>query len=99
MWNAPRLRQGSFLLGLVAFSRGSLAQAAHHLDRALDLDPSYADALGYLAMTYFYAGRMTDARATADRLVAVDPFVFVNVGVRRRHGMGRREAGGRRRGK
>jgi Tfp pilus assembly protein PilF len=56
MWNAPRLRQGSFLLGLVAFSRGSLAEAAHHLGRALELDPSYADALAYLGMTYFMPG-------------------------------------------
>jgi serine/threonine-protein kinase len=69
----PELPQGEFLLGLIAFERGLLVDAVRHLHRALEIDPSYGDAVQYMTLSHFYAGSMTSTREYAQRLVVGDP--------------------------
>jgi adenylate cyclase len=78
----------SYLLGKQhwwTFTPEGLGKAKRHLERAIELDPSYADAHAGLASMYLVAGgggvnlfstadAMGLARSSAERAIALDPF-------------------------
>ena len=70
------------MLGIISHSRGNFAQAEHHFERALAINPSYTEAALNLAVTYNDRGKYEAARETYARikgtpvgtLQALDPF-------------------------
>jgi serine/threonine protein kinase/Flp pilus assembly protein TadD len=70
---SPSFSQAHSLLAYVHFERGRLADAVRHFGVALAGEPTDADALLYLGLSYFYAGHTEAARAVSDRLLACDP--------------------------
>lgn len=59
--------------GMEFFAQDQLDEAVAAYQRALELDPNYADALHALAMTYAQLGRLDDAIAAAKSLIEVAP--------------------------
>jgi serine/threonine-protein kinase len=59
--------------GFVALSAEGLDASARHLERALLLDPKYAQAMGQQAENLVYLGRVTEARKVLDNCVAIAP--------------------------
>jgi serine/threonine-protein kinase len=59
--------------GFVALSAEGLAASTQYLERAVELDPRYAQALGQEAENLAYLGRLPDARAVLDRCIAIAP--------------------------
>jgi tetratricopeptide (TPR) repeat protein len=55
-----------------AFGDDKLDESIECYKKALELDPSYQDALHGLGMALFNAGRVDEAIATAQRLIAID---------------------------
>jgi eukaryotic-like serine/threonine-protein kinase len=70
---APGAPFGHSLLGHIAYERGQLPEAAHHLKRALAQEPNDSDTLLMLIVTYIGAGQTADAESTAQRMLACDP--------------------------
>jgi serine/threonine protein kinase/thioredoxin-like negative regulator of GroEL len=69
----PDAPYGHALLGLVAYERGALKDAARHLTRATELDPADPDVLFHLAITYQAAGQIELARSLSVQFQARDP--------------------------
>jgi tetratricopeptide (TPR) repeat protein len=69
----PDAPYGHALLGFVSYERGLLPDAARHLTRALDIDPTDADALFMLCITLQAAGQIDAAQRLSNRLAEVDP--------------------------
>ena len=69
----PDAPYGHALLGFVGFERGQHKQAVRHLRRALELDPTDADVLFYLAVSLQGAGQIESAAEVAVRFHATDP--------------------------
>ena len=69
----PDAPYGHALLGFVGYERGQHKQAVRHLTRALELDPSDADVLFYLAISLQSAGQIESATELAVRFHATDP--------------------------
>jgi tetratricopeptide (TPR) repeat protein len=59
------------MLGVIAHSRGHLARAAEHFERAVTINPSYTEALLNLAVTYNDLGRYGDAQEVQARANAL----------------------------
>lgn len=59
----PELREVYWVLAYVHMQRQQPAQAIRHLERAITLDPSYADAYGLMGAVYGYAGEPEKALA------------------------------------
>jgi tetratricopeptide (TPR) repeat protein len=59
--------------GMELFAQDRLDEAVEAYRRALEEDPSYADALHALAMTYAHQEKLDDAIAVAKRLIEVAP--------------------------
>ena len=55
-----------------AFGDGNLDESIDSYKKALAIDPAYQDALHGLGMALFNAGRLDDAVAAAERLIAID---------------------------
>src|SRR5262245_45851615 len=55
-----------------AFGDDKLDESIACYNKALEIDPSYQDALHGLGMALFTAGRLDEAVATAQRLIAID---------------------------
>jgi len=64
---------GHALLGFVAYERGHLPEAARHLTKAKELDPTDADVLFFLCITLQAAGQIEPARRLARQFHDVDP--------------------------
>ncbi len=78
LWNAaarslPTDRRVHTNLAAVHLDRGELEPARAPLERALDLDPSYAPALGNLGILQLEQGRLDAAESTYRRLLALEP--------------------------
>jgi serine/threonine-protein kinase len=61
----------AFYLGSVRYDRGRLADAVVAFDRAIAIDPGFAEALGAKGGCQAYLGRFAEARATLDRCFEV----------------------------
>lgn len=61
------------ILGYVQLIRGDLEAAARHLERALALNPSFATAAGWLAVTSAFAGDRAATDAAARRALELSP--------------------------
>jgi tetratricopeptide (TPR) repeat protein len=55
-----------------AFGDEKLDESIEHYKKALELDPSYQDALHGLGMALFNRGRIDEAIATAKKLIEID---------------------------
>jgi serine/threonine protein kinase len=69
----PDAPYGDSLLGFVAYERGHLPEAARHLTRALEIEPTDADILFMLCITLQAAGQVEAARRLAARFQEADP--------------------------
>jgi tetratricopeptide (TPR) repeat protein len=77
-----RLADVHDMLGVIAHARGDFAQAEHHFERALSLNPSYTEAALNLAVTYNDRGKYEAARQVYARITGtpngplqgLDPF-------------------------
>lgn len=58
---------------LEAFAGGDLEEAVTGYRQALELNPTYTDALHGLAQAYAQQGKLDDAVATARRISEIDP--------------------------
>ena len=70
---APGAAYGYALLGFIAYERGDLVGAVRGLTRAVELDPSDADALFFLGIARQAAGDVHRALEAAEQLWRVDP--------------------------
>jgi tetratricopeptide (TPR) repeat protein len=77
-----RLADVHDMLGVICHARGNLAQAEHHFERALAINPGYTEAALNLAVTYNDRGKYEAARQVYSRIRgtpagsphALDPF-------------------------
>jgi len=69
----PDAPYGHSLLGFVGYERGRLPEAARHLTKALDLDPTDADVLFMLCITLQAAGQIEAAQRLSARFHEMDP--------------------------
>jgi len=77
-----RLADVHDMLGVICHSRGNFAQAEHHFERALAINPAYTEAALNLAVTYNDRGKYEAARQVYARikghpsgsLQGLDPF-------------------------
>jgi eukaryotic-like serine/threonine-protein kinase len=70
---APEAAYGHSLLGHIAYERGRMPEAAHHLKLALEREPNDSDTLLMLGMTYAGAGQNALAFETTERMMKCDP--------------------------
>jgi tetratricopeptide (TPR) repeat protein len=70
---APEAPFGHSLLGHIAYERGRMSEAVHHLKLALDLEPNDSDTLFMLTVSYIGAGQTDLGEQTALRMMACDP--------------------------
>ena len=63
-----RLADVHDMLGVICHSRGNFAQAEHHFERALAINPSYTEAALNLAVTYNDRGKYEAARQVYARI-------------------------------
>src|SRR5579871_2256476 len=74
-----RLADVHDMLGVICHTRGNFAQAEHHFERALNINPSYTEAALNLAVTYNDRGKYEAARQIYARIKGtpsggLDPF-------------------------
>jgi len=69
----PDAPYGHALLGFVNYERGDLPTAARHLARAMELDPTDADVIFMLCITYQAAGQIEPAQRLSQRFLEADP--------------------------
>jgi Flp pilus assembly protein TadD len=67
------------MLGVICHSRGNFAQAEHHFERAISINPAYTEAALNLAVTYndrgkYEAARQVYARIKSTPAGGLDPF-------------------------
>src|ERR1017187_385490 len=63
-----RLADVHDMLGVICHTRGNFAQAEHHFERALAINPSYTEAALNLAVTYNDRGKYEAARQVYTRI-------------------------------
>jgi tetratricopeptide (TPR) repeat protein len=63
-----RLADVHDMLGVICHSRGNFAQAEHHFERAIGINPSYTEAALNLAVTYNDRGKYEAARQIYARI-------------------------------
>jgi serine/threonine protein kinase len=69
----PDAPYGYALLGFVGYERGRLPEAARHLRKAMELDPTDADVIFMLCVTLQAGGQIEPAQRLAQRFHEVDP--------------------------
>ncbi|MBZ0273047.1 tetratricopeptide repeat protein [bacterium] len=62
-----------FLLGKASSATGKVEEAIKHLDKALSIDPKYAEALGHKAVVMLQLGKPKDAERIAGEAIATAP--------------------------
>lgn len=67
----PNDAELAYYLGSVRYDRGRLAEAVDAFDRAIAIDPGFAQALAAKGGCQAYLGRFAEARATLDRCLEV----------------------------
>jgi tetratricopeptide (TPR) repeat protein len=80
--NEDKLADVHEMLGVICHARGNFAQAEHHFERALSINPAYTEAALNLAVTYNDRGKYEAARKVYARIkgslesgpAALDPF-------------------------
>ncbi len=72
-YNSTMTKEDYFEQGVNAFGDEKLDESIEMYKKALELDPSYQDALHGLGMALHKAGRFDEAIAAARRLVEIDP--------------------------
>jgi tetratricopeptide (TPR) repeat protein len=70
---APDLPQGHLVLGLTAVLKRGRSAATAHLERVLSADPNDEEALTWLGVCYAHGGRLAEAAAMGERVIAMDP--------------------------
>jgi len=70
---APNAAYGYSLLGFISYERGELADTVRHLTKALEFDPSDADALFFRGIALEAAGQSDAAIEAGRRFLEVDP--------------------------
>jgi len=70
---APDAPYGRSLLGHIAYERGRMPEAVHHLKLALDREPNDSDTLLMLGMSYLGAGQNALAFEATQRMMQCDP--------------------------
>lgn len=73
----PDSPYGHFLLGLY-YTMGNNQESVRHLKRALERDPSNADALFWLIAVYGHVGKIQAAAPLVEKLLEIDPFNPIN---------------------
>jgi len=82
----PKDAQLWYERGFVALSAEGLDPSARYLERAITLDPRYAQAMGQHAENLIYLGRVAEARKVLDRCVSIAPtFITCSVELGRLH--------------
>jgi len=74
----PHSAHGHRLLGLVRLREGNIEEGTRLLKRALEYDPADTEALGFLCMSYGFAGKPYAAVPLANRLLEIDPLTPMN---------------------
>jgi len=69
----PDAPYGYALLGFVGYERGQLREAARHLTKAMELDPTDVDVIFMLCITLQAAGQIEPAQRLARQFLEVDP--------------------------
>lgn len=59
--------------GIAVAQRGLWREAIYRWQRALEIDPTYAQALNNLAVAYEHEGELDKAREAYERALALDP--------------------------
>ncbi|MGH9371944.1 MAG: tetratricopeptide repeat protein [Vicinamibacterales bacterium] len=59
--------------GIKVAQNGLWREALYRWERAVDLDPTYAEAWNNLAIAYEHAGRFDDARKAYETAIKLDP--------------------------
>jgi adenylate cyclase len=71
---APDLPEGHLVLGLVAaWCRGKIQAAIAHFEQVLAEDPNNQDVLKWAGSIYPHVGRLAEATAMGERVIAADP--------------------------
>lgn len=73
-----RSSSSHFLRGALEIFGGSAHKAAHHLNRALEIQPDDRDALYWLCFVSGWGGRTQRARTLLARLMEIDPLTPAN---------------------
>lgn len=66
-------KEDLYFKGMEAFSEDRLEEAIRHLESALELDPTYGDALHALAMSWYHLGDLDQAVLYGERLRQAEP--------------------------
>ncbi len=69
----PNSPEGEYLLGLLDLTTSRLPSAVEHLQRAIQIDPTLADAHYYLAEALHKSRRDSEARSALARCLDLDP--------------------------
>jgi Flp pilus assembly protein TadD len=59
--------------GIKVAQNGLWREAQYRWERAVELDPSYAEAWNNLAIAYEHAGKFDDARTAYEKAIKLDP--------------------------
>jgi tetratricopeptide (TPR) repeat protein len=64
--------------GQIYWKRADIQKAKKELKRALEIDPTFPEALYWLAWIYQFSGKIFSAKSLLDKLVEIDPLTAVN---------------------
>jgi TolB-like protein/Tfp pilus assembly protein PilF len=73
----PNLAEAHGGLGLLAMNSGDLTSAIEYARRAVELNPSYSDAMNWLQITLQVLGHYEEREATLKQLLVTDPMTIV----------------------
>jgi tetratricopeptide (TPR) repeat protein len=66
-------KEEHYIKGMDLFSEDRLEEAVSELGKALEIDPSYGDALHALAMTHYHRGDLDHAVEVGERFRRAEP--------------------------
>jgi TolB-like protein/Flp pilus assembly protein TadD/predicted Ser/Thr protein kinase len=71
----PDSSHGHLLLGVLEHARGNQRESIRHLRLALSKDPNDSEAIHWLAVTYSFVGKTSEASEMAELCRVIDPFL------------------------